>query len=82
MSDPVEGATEFANRWPIVALLTVVIGGAGWLLYDQTDRADRRESELLAASKEREKALLTQVQNMISLMERCVVVPPESIPKQ
>ena len=54
MQEAFSRGTEIANRWPMLVMVGVLMGGFGYFAYDLNARSDKRESELNASHEKRE----------------------------
>ena len=84
--------TEIANRWPMLVVIAVLMGGFGFFAYDLSARSDKRETELNAATSQREAELLALAKGfadhikernteMTRMLQSCIVVPDKELLK-
>ena len=84
--------TEIANRWPMLVVIAVLMGGFGYFAYDLSARSDKRETELNAATSQREAELLALAKGfadhikernteMTRMLQSCIVVPDKELLK-
>ena len=70
----VTNATDFANKWPLVAVLAIYALTTAWLVYTS-------DTKIIALAEKFGDHLMAQNRSMTAMMERCVVVPDETLKK-